>query len=187
MLSHLKDCGRGGNTETSRSNALEEWEGFGEEYVDYDNFEYSSEEEEPWKLDLNVCTYNVHHGRDGAGRWSLDRMMRLLADLSPDLLCLQEVAPDLMRVLVTQLDYPHVLHHRDQHGFTALLSRLPFTTLWWPFHTGDQVRYVTAGVELGGGERVAVTRIHLSPKWESRRLMELQRLESELAELRDQP
>ena len=117
----------------------------------------------------------------------MDRMMRLLADLSPDLLCLQEVAPDLMRVLVTQLDYPHVLHHRDQHGFTALLSRLPFTTLWWPSRTGDQVRYVTAGVELGGGERVAVTGIHLSPKWESRRLMELQRLESELAELRYQP
>ena len=71
MLSHLKDCGRGGNTETSRSNALEEWEGFGEEYVDYDNFEYRSEEEEPWKLDLNVCTTCTTAGTGrGAGPWT---------------------------------------------------------------------------------------------------------------------
>ena len=47
-LQHLYYCGRGGDTKSKGSNASEEeWDGFDEDYVDYDNFEYSSEEEEP--------------------------------------------------------------------------------------------------------------------------------------------
>ena len=45
---------------------------------------------------------------------------------------------------------------------------------------------MTAGLELGCWERVAITWIHLSHKWESRQLMEMQWLESELADLREQ-
>ena len=60
----MKYCGREGNKETKCSNTLEEeWEGFDEEYIDYDNFENSSEEE-PWKLDLKEW------GRgEGGGHW----------------------------------------------------------------------------------------------------------------------
>ena len=57
---------------------------------------------------FSVCTYNVHMFYDEAGRNTYEEMVKLLRDLNPDVLCLQEVisvnklAGDLAKVDIAQ-------------------------------------------------------------------------------------
>jgi endonuclease/exonuclease/phosphatase family metal-dependent hydrolase len=88
--------------------------------------------------DLRLVTWNIHKGIGTDGRYRLDRTIRVLKDLSPDVICLQEVDEGVRRSgherqaqrLADELGYPHAalgLNVRVQEGGygNLTLSRYP--------------------------------------------------------------
>lgn len=47
--------------------------------------------EDPSSLQLRVLTYNIHHGQGTDGKFDYERIARIISDLKPDLVALQEV------------------------------------------------------------------------------------------------
>jgi endonuclease/exonuclease/phosphatase family metal-dependent hydrolase len=88
---------------------------------------------------VRVVTWNIHKGIGGVDRrYRLERVIRVLHDLSPDLALLQEVSDDLPRsrfhdqaeMLAEALHMPHLAFHPehrfDMGGYgNAILSRWP--------------------------------------------------------------
>lgn len=91
---------------------------------------------------LRVLTYNIHHGEAMDGKFDYERLAKLIADLNPDVVALQEVdrgtrrasrvdQPALLEELtgMTAVFGPALVYQDGEYG-EALLSR-------WPL---DQVR-----------------------------------------------
>jgi endonuclease/exonuclease/phosphatase family metal-dependent hydrolase len=91
---------------------------------------------------FRLVTYNIRAARGLDGRYDLERIARVLGELSPDLVCLQEV--DVRRVRSGRVDQPQELALRlgmDNCRFAAawndwigaygnaVLSRVPFQTM----------------------------------------------------------
>lgn len=57
--------------------------------------------------DLVVLTYNIHHAEGLDGRVDLDRIVSIIKDAAPDVVCLQEVDRNLPRT--GHLDFPALL------------------------------------------------------------------------------
>ena len=98
--------------------------------------------QQPPHPQLRVLTYNIHHGEAMDGKFDYERLARLITDLNPDVVALQEVDRGTRRA--SRVDQPAVLEELTgmkavfSHALVydggeygeALLSR-------WPF---DQVR-----------------------------------------------
>ena len=132
---------------------------------------------------IRLITFNIHHGVGVDGRHDLARLARLLADATPDVICLQEVdrhygerseyvdqslllsrALDLQLAWGPSIDGPghQGRDERRQYG-NALLSRLPIVTSdVHPLPGGGEPRSaLRALIETDGGA-LWVTTTHLS-------------------------
>jgi endonuclease/exonuclease/phosphatase family metal-dependent hydrolase len=84
---------------------------------------------------IRVATYNVRFGFDLDGRFAAQEQARLLRDLAPDVVVLNEVdrgwlttgGHDALRIIAEELDLPYVMFARaaDEVWGNALLSRYP--------------------------------------------------------------
>ena len=95
---------------------------------------------------MRLLSYNIHKGigeRDG--RYDLDRVMRVIDDEKPDLICLQEVTSDARRT--RRHDQPRLLaSHLKAHSFNFQMNvryrRGGYGNLVlspWPFHAEHHV------------------------------------------------
>jgi endonuclease/exonuclease/phosphatase family metal-dependent hydrolase len=67
---------------------------------------------------MRLLTYNIHKGIGGHDRlYKLERILRVIDDLAPDLVCLQEVSRHLPRTDCH--DQPRLLHKYFSHMSTA--------------------------------------------------------------------
>lgn len=116
---------------------------------------------------LRLVTWNIHKGIGGVDRrYRLERVIGLLATLSPDVALLQEVASGLPRagehdqlhILSTALAMPHVAYS-PQHSFAkggygnAILSR-------WPLSAVEQLD-LTVGTRKKRGALQAKARVRV--------------------------
>jgi endonuclease/exonuclease/phosphatase family metal-dependent hydrolase len=63
---------------------------------------------------MRLLTYNIHKGIGGHDRtYKLDRILRVIDELEPDLVCLQEVSLHLPRT--DSADQPRLLHRQFSH------------------------------------------------------------------------
>lgn len=98
---------------------------------------------------LKVISWNVN-----GLRARIDHVKRLLDELKPDVLCMQEtkVANDLFPASdFTDLGYTHqLIHGRKSHHGVAIVSRVPFVdSEQTVFADKDDCRHVAAQVSLG--------------------------------------
>ena len=116
---------------------------------------------------LRVLTYNIHHGRGMDGRFDYERLARIISDLNPDLVALQEVDRGVQRsdrvdqpALLSELTGLHyafgnALYHQGGEYGEAILSRFPLERVkahHLPFHPGLEPRTALAAhVQPGGG------------------------------------
>src|SRR5262249_29693347 len=95
---------------------------------------------------MRLVSYNIHKGFGGSDRrYKLERVLTVLAELAPDLVCLQEVDRNVRRshfhdqpvLLARHLSaadacYQLNVRHRDGGYGNLILSR-------WPFHSHHHV------------------------------------------------
>lgn len=137
---------------------------------------------------LRVATYNIHSAVGGDGVRDPGRILRVLAELSADILALQEVRDPRGPGEIGQFDYfaaatgmhavagPNLLLHREPYG-NALLSR-------WPVRRSRLIDLTQPGLEprgaidavidLEGVElRVIATHLGLRPREQMRQIARL--------------
>ncbi len=104
---------------------------------------------------LRVLTYNIHHGRGTDGKFDYDRMAKVIANLNPDVIALQEVdkktqranGVDIAKELGERLKMNHVFGNAlyfsgGQYG-EAILSRFPIKDVkahHLPYRFGNEPR-----------------------------------------------
>jgi endonuclease/exonuclease/phosphatase family metal-dependent hydrolase len=111
---------------------------------------------------MRLLTYNVHSGIGSDRRYCLERVISVIAEQSPDLVCLQEIDFNLRRS--SYQDQPALLArelravaslfqlnvHQDQGGYgNLLLSR-------WPFHSQHNISLHRQWYEPRGAQLVVV-------------------------------
>ncbi|MCP3978586.1 MAG: hypothetical protein GY716_04520 [bacterium] len=86
---------------------------------------------------LRVLSYNIHHGRGTDGVFDYERLARIINDLEPDLVALQEVdrgvrrsggvdqAPILAELTGMHSAFGNALYHQGGEYGEAILSRFP--------------------------------------------------------------
>ena len=125
---------------------------------------------------VRVVTYNVRHGAGMDGRVDLVRTAKTLADLSPDLVALQEVdervarsgridqAAALARALGMQHVFASFMDHQSGRYGLAVLSRLPIRSQRTiPLPLGDEPRVaLLVEVELPGGGAASFVCVHFN-------------------------
>lgn len=108
---------------------------------------------------LRVLTYNIHHGEAMDGRFDYERLARVITDLNPDVVALQEVdrrtqradgvdQPQLLGKL-TDMYYAfgQAMPYQDGQYGEAVLSRFPITKVEvfpLPFRPGQEPRTALA-------------------------------------------
>ena len=123
---------------------------------------------------LSVCTYNVHGFYDGAGRPTYEEIVKLLADLKPDVLCLQEAYSHEINKLKADLDYQY--KHYKSRG-VAIFSKYEIEDVLYQ-HKDNKTRAITAKLSVDPAlEPLYVTALHLSHKVEPNRMKEISDLE----------
>ena len=104
---------------------------------------------------LRILTYNIHHGRGTDGKFDYERMAKVIADLKPDVIALQEVdnktqrasGVDIAEELGKRLKMNHVFGNAlyfsgGQYG-EAVLSRFPIADAkahHLPYRFGNEPR-----------------------------------------------
>lgn len=104
---------------------------------------------------LRVLTYNIHHGRGMDGKFDYERMAKVMADLNPDVIAIQEVdketqranGVDIAKELGQRLKMNHVFgnalyYSGGQYG-EAILSRFPIADAkahHLPYRFGNEPR-----------------------------------------------
>jgi endonuclease/exonuclease/phosphatase family metal-dependent hydrolase len=95
---------------------------------------------------MRVCSYNIHKGIGGRDRrYRLERVMRVLEDGEPDLICLQEVTrgvrrthfDDQPKLLAERFGLPHALYQLNVHLKTGGYGNLILSR--WAFRTHHQI------------------------------------------------
>lgn len=123
-------------------------------------------------VSFSVCTYNVHMFYDEAGRNTYDEMVKLLRDLRPDVLCLQEVIS--VNKLDGDLGYPYKKYYRVQGVVIFSKYKIEEDVSY----EANQTRAITAKVSLDPDlDPVYITAIHLSHRVEPARMKEVSNLE----------
>lgn len=108
---------------------------------------------------LRVLSYNIHHGRGMDGVFDYDRLAKIINDLKPDLVALQEVdhgvarsgrvdqAAILAKLTGMHYAFGNALYHQGGEYGEAVLSRYPikrFRAHHLPFHPGLEPRTALA-------------------------------------------
>ena len=123
---------------------------------------------------FSVCTYNVHMFYDEAGRHTYEEMVKLLTELKPDVLCLQEATSHHINKLQADLDYQY--QHYKSRG-VAIFSKYQIADVLYQ-HKGNKTRAITAKVSLDPDlEPLYITALHLSHRVEPARMKEISDLE----------
>ena len=123
---------------------------------------------------FSVCTYNVHMFYDEAGRHTYQEIVKLLTELKPDILCLQEANSHYINKLQADLDYQY--KHYKSRG-VAIFSKFDIEDVLYQ-HKGNKTRAITAKVSVDPAvEPVYVTALHLSHRVEPNRMKEISDLE----------
>ncbi len=130
---------------------------------------------------LRVLTYNIHHGEGTDGRFDYDRLARVITELAPDVVALQEVdrstgrasGVDQLALLekLTRMNgvFGRSFHFSGGEYGNAILSRFPLGEIQvhhLPFRFGQESRTaVSARIQPGNGlpEFILVS-THLSTK-----------------------
>ncbi|MGE5391845.1 MAG: endonuclease/exonuclease/phosphatase family protein [Deltaproteobacteria bacterium] len=126
---------------------------------------------------IRVVTYNIQHGCDLAGSLDLNRCLRELADLKPDIVALQEIdrhrwstrLQDQVRFMAGKMGmryaYGAVRNYRPGSYGNAILSRFPIQYTANHIMTPDTDRRccLEAGI-LVGKTAVKVLAVHLGLK-----------------------
>ena len=105
-------------------------------------------------MSLRISTWNVN-----SIRRRLDGLARLVREVAPDVICLQEtkVTDELFpRRAVAELGYPHIVAHGMKgYNGVAIVSRLPLADAATRSWCGkDDCRHAYASVAAGGMEPV---------------------------------
>lgn len=108
---------------------------------------------------LRVLTYNIHHGQGTDGVFDYERLARIISDLEPDLVALQEVDNGVARsgsvdqaAILAELTGMHyafgnALYYQGGEYGEAVLSRYPISRVrahHLPFHPGLEPRTALA-------------------------------------------
>ncbi len=141
---------------------------------------------------LRVLTYNIHHGQGTDGRFDYERLAKVVNDLAPDIVALQEVDRETDRV--SGLDQAALLSERCQMHYVfgpampfqngqygqAILSRFPFdkmTVHTLPQHLGREPRVaVETHITVEGIGALVFISTHLCHQDNDVRLMQTRRL-----------
>ena len=123
---------------------------------------------------FSLCTYNVHGFYDDAGRPTYQEIVKLLTELKPDVLCLQEATSHYINKLQADLDYQY--KHYKSRG-VAIFSKYDIEDVLYQ-HKGNKTRAITAKLIVDPAmEPVYVTALHLSHRVEPARMKEVADLE----------
>ena len=123
---------------------------------------------------IRVMSYNLHQGFDVHGRHGMESLAKVIEAEDPDIVALQEVSRgwvvngsvDMLSWLSQRLDMDYVWGPAsDPVWGNAVLSRFPITEFQnHEMPNNDVIRldrsYLTANVDLGGGETLDVVATH---------------------------
>jgi endonuclease/exonuclease/phosphatase family metal-dependent hydrolase len=130
-------------------------------------------------MQLTVATYNVHHCEGTNGRVDVERVARIISDIQPDLIALQELddgwertggrdqPAELARLTDLHISFfPTILEGNKRYGF-ALGARSEFQARYTPLPTpkGEEPR----GVAVAEFDALRLVVTHLSTHWRTRR------------------
>ena len=127
---------------------------------------------------FSIATYNVHSFYDEIGNHAFDRVVKVLQDARPDILCLQEVHAFGLKKLQDSLSYEHSL----KWGGCAILSNLCMEEVEIPerrARKGYHPRFLTAKISVPGQD-IFVTCCHLNHKDELKRMSEVRKMKEQL-------
>ncbi|TWU21393.1 endonuclease/exonuclease/phosphatase family protein [Bythopirellula polymerisocia] len=108
---------------------------------------------------LSVLTYNIHHGQGTDGHFDCPRLARVILDLEPDVVALQEVdrkttrasgvdqAAHLAELTKMQYAYGCTMHNAGGEYGEVILSRFPIEQVWvhsLPYPFGQEPRTAIA-------------------------------------------
>jgi endonuclease/exonuclease/phosphatase family metal-dependent hydrolase len=130
---------------------------------------------------FSICTYNVHSFNDEQGRDAFNRVVEVLQDAQPDILCLQEVHGFGLNKLRSALSYQHGI----KWGGCAILSNLYMEEVEVSnrkVRKGYHPRFPAARLSVHD-QYVHVTCCHLNHKDELKRMSELRKMKEQLADL----
>lgn len=117
---------------------------------------HAQEERQPR---LRVLTYNIHHGQGRDGKFDLERLAKIISDLNPDVVALQEVdrktsrasgidqAARLGELTKMHSVFGNAMHYSGGGYGEAILSRFPMEEIKdyrLPFRYGQESRIVIA-------------------------------------------
>jgi endonuclease/exonuclease/phosphatase family metal-dependent hydrolase len=108
---------------------------------------------------LRVLTYNIHHGQGRDGKFDLERLAKIISELNPDVVALQEVdrktsrasgidqAAQLGELTKMHSVFGNAMHYSGGGYGEAILSRFPMEEIKdyrLPFRYGQESRIVIA-------------------------------------------
>ena len=127
---------------------------------------------------FSIATYNVHSFYDERGQDAFDRVVEVLGETKPDILCLQEVHGFGLKKLQVALSYQHSI----KWGGCAILSNLCMEEMDIPgrrARKGFYPRFLTAKLSVSD-HHIYVTCCHLNHKDELKRMSELRKMKDQL-------
>jgi len=129
---------------------------------------------------LKIATYNVHNWNDAAGKDNMDRVVSLVSELQPDILCLQECAPFRKEKFRVQTGYRHSQHW----AACSILTSQKFKGEEFINEEGKSYRPrlsgTTAQICLSDQLSFHISSMHLDYRLESTRLMEIDKIHKSL-------
>eukprot|EP00092_Neocalanus_flemingeri_P005253 GFUD01005647.1.p1 GENE.GFUD01005647.1~~GFUD01005647.1.p1 ORF type:complete len:242 (-),score=53.41 GFUD01005647.1:20-745(-) len=121
---------------------------------------------------LKICTFNVHGFSDARDRSGFDRIVKVITEQQPDVLCLQESDTEELPKFKSALQFEHLLKWRG----CSILSNLPVEE----FGIKERrPRFLTAKVTINK-KTLYVTCCHLDYRIEPTRMKELEQMEKRL-------
>ncbi|UCF38110.1 MAG: endonuclease/exonuclease/phosphatase family protein [Acidobacteriota bacterium] len=153
---------------------------------------------------LRVLTYNIHHGEGLDGKFDYERLARVIADLNPDLVALQEVdrktdraagvdQADLLGELTgMKVAYGRAMYYGGGEYGQTVLSRFPILeskTHPLPFRSGYEPRAAQAAVIRpdNGLPDLLLINTHLCHRDEEIRVEQIQHMIDLFAEEKSHP
>lgn len=153
---------------------------------------------------LRVLTYNSHHGQGTDGKFDYNRIAKIITELKPDVVALQEVdreterasgldqAKHLGELTGLQHAFGTAMHYSGGQYGEAILSRFPMKevkTYRLPFRANQEPRAaIAAHIDPGNGLPALVfVGTHLCHQSESTRTEQAQRLNSLFLAAADTP
>jgi len=129
--------------------------------------------------ELKICTYNVHMWKDAKWDPNIDRVIDLVLEQKPHILCLQEAtgSKELLRIK-TECDFAKV------HKFNglAVLTKMP-SNLLISYGDSPPNGFLLCQIEFGSGPPLLVVNLHPDCADEDTRLWEFRTWEEKAREM----